>query len=215
MILGRQMITLPEGVVQRTAKLPAGLVAHTVRVRMLTRMLAERHGVDTEASELGAACHDIARHLDPKDLLEEAESLGIDVHPIERRVPIMLHGPVASVWLQRDQEVLDPRVIEAVRHHTTGISGMSMVAKAVFLADKLEPNKVQRRPSLGEVLQLASVDIDTAMLEYLNREIVRRVERGDLIHPSTLELRNELATCLPGSDLVTGEKLPIENRIER
>ena len=146
---------------------------------------------------------------------QAAENLDIDIDPIERQVPIMLHGPVAAAWLELDADSFDPRVIEAVRHHTTGTSGMSTVAKVVFIADKLEPNKVQRRPSLDEVRQLASVDIDTALLEYLNREIVRRIERGDLIHPSTLELRNELAIHLPGNELVTGEKLPMKNRTEK
>ena len=69
-------------------------------------------------------------------------------------------------------------------------SVMSTVSKVVFLADKLEPDKVRRRPELGEVLRLASVDIDTALLEYVNRQIVRGVERGDLLHPYTLEFRN-------------------------
>ncbi len=171
---------------------------------MLARDLAQRHGVDAEACELGAACHDLARHMSPEALLEEAENLGIDIHPIEHRVPIMLHGPVAAAWLERDHEISDSVVIEAVRHHTTGNPGIGLVPKVVFLADKLEPNKVERRPSLNEVLQLANVDVDLALLEYFNREMMRRIERGELVHPSTLALRNEIAMNLPDSELVTG-----------
>ena len=201
------MIVLPNGVAERTAALPSALAAHLLRVQELARSLAERHGVDPDDSELGAACHDLARHMRPDALLEEAVSLDIPVHPVERRVPIMLHGPVAATWLERDGETSDSRVIEAVRYHTTGKSGMSDVSKVVYLADKLEPNKVRRMPELSEVLQLAKVDIDTALLEYLNRHIVRRVERGDLLHPLTLELRNELVVGFPENEVVSGQDM--------
>ena len=184
-----------------------------MRVRKLARKLAKRHGVDKDASELGAACHDLARHMRPDALLEEAVRLGIPIHPVERNVPIMLHGPAAATWLDLDGEIPGSRVIEAVRFHTTGKISMSTVSKVVFLADKLEPDKVRRRPELGEVLRLASVDIDTALLEYVNRQIVRRVERGDLLHPSTLEFRNELIVGFPENEVVSGQQMPVEQGV--
>ncbi|MCY4528241.1 MAG: bis(5'-nucleosyl)-tetraphosphatase (symmetrical) YqeK [Chloroflexi bacterium] len=207
------MVKLPQVVAERTAALPEGLVDHLRRVRKLARKLAKRHGVDRDASELGAACHDLARHMKPEDLLEEADRLEIPVHPMERRVPIMLHGPVAARWLERDGEISDPRVIEAVRYHTTGKSGMSDVSRVVFLADKLEPRKVKHRPELAEVLQLAKVDIDTALLEYVNRQIVRRVERGDLVHPRMLEFRNELIVGFPENEVVSGHDMAVEQGV--
>lgn len=207
------MITLPHGVAVRTAALPSALAAHLLRVRELARTLAERHGVDPDASELGAACHDLARHMREDDLLEEAIRLDIPIHPVERRVPIMLHGPVAAAWLERDGEISDPRVIEAVRYHTTGKGGMSDVSRVVFLADKLEPNKVRRKPELSEVLQLTSVDIDTALLEYVNRQIVQRVERGDLLHPYMLEFRNELIVGFPENEVVSGQDMAVEQGV--
>ena len=207
------MISLPPGVARRTAALPTELADHLLRVRELARDLAERHGVDKNAGELGAACHDLARHMKPEDLLKEATRLDIPIHPMERRVPILLHGPVAAMWLERDGEISDPRVIEAVRYHTTGKSGMSDVSRVVFLADKLEPDKVRRRPQLSEVLQLAKVDIDTALLEYLNRHIVQRVERGDLLHPRMLEFRNELIVGLPENEVVSGQDMAVEQGV--
>ncbi len=146
-------------------------------------------------------------------LLEEAVRIDIPIHPVERNVPIMLHGPVAATWLERDGEISDSRAIEAVRYHTTGKSGMSDVSKVVLLADKLEPQKVNRRPDLAEVLQLAKVDIDTALLEYVNRHIVRSVGRGDLLHPLTLEFRNELIVGFPENEVVSGQQMPVEQGV--
>ena len=151
--------------------------------------------------------------MSPDALLEEADRLEIPVHPMERRVPILLHGPIAAAWLERDGEISDPRVIEAVRCHTTGMSGMSDVSRVLFLADKLEPKKIKRWPNLKEVLQLAMVDIDTALLEYLNRQIVRQVERGDLLHPIMLEFRNELIVGLPENEVVSGQDMAVEQGV--
>ncbi len=207
------MISLPPRVAKRTATLPKGLSDHLLRTRRLARELAERHGVNPDSCELGAACHDLARHMTPKALLREAERLDIPIGPIEQRVPIMLHGPVAARWLERDGEISSSRVIEAVRCHTTGKAKMSKVSKVVFLADKLEPYKVMRRPDLAEVLQLAYVDIDMALLEFLNRHIIRRVERGDLVHPATLKLRNKLKMKLPENEVLSGQKIPAEQGV--
>lgn len=199
-------------VIDRTAALPRKLAAHTERVRILARNLAERHGVDTDASELGAACHDLARHIKRAPLLEQAHELGVRIDPIQRQAPVMLHGLVAAAWLERDGEISDTRVIDAVRYHTTGSPDMCAVSKIVFLADKLEPQKVKRRPRLAEVLRLATVDIDIALLEYLNREVVRRVKQGNLLHPSTLALRNHLVMNIPENDVLTGRDAFMDDR---
>ena len=207
------MITLPSRVAKRTASLPKGLADHLLRTRKLARELADRHGVNADSCELGAACHDLARHMRPKALLKEAARLDIPISPIEQRVPIMLHGPVAARWLERDGEISNSKVIEAVRCHTTGKAKMRKVSKVVFLADKLEPYKVRRRPDLAEVLQLANVDIDMALLEFLNRHIIRQVERGDLVHPATLKFRNRLMTKLPENEVLSGQKMPAEQGV--
>lgn len=209
------MDTLPKKVIDRTTALPRKLAAHTARVRTLARQLAERHGVDADASELAAACHDLARHIEPAPLLEQADEFAISVDRVQRRAPVMLHGPIAAAWLERDGEISDTRVIDAVRYHTTGSPNMCPVSKVVFLADKLEPQKVKRRPRLAEVLHLAAVDIDIALLEYLNREILRRVKRSNLIHPSTLALRNHLVMNLPENDLLTGRDAFMDNGARR
>jgi HD superfamily phosphohydrolase YqeK len=69
---------------------------------------------------------------------------------------------------------------------------MDDVAKAVFLADKLDPQKVEAYPYLVKVETLASLDMDDAILEYVDREIEHLLNNGLLVHPATIDLRNEL-----------------------
>ena len=191
---------LPPALQQRLAWLPLRLQEHIGRVRVLAAELAALHTVDELNVDLAAAAHDLARSMKPDKLLEEARRLGLPVSPVEVHAPILLHGPIAARWIEDDLPDLPPEVVEAVRVHTTGKPGMDAVARVVFLADKLEPNKLERRPDLQDILDNARCDLDRALLAYLDRETASRIRNGDLVHPQTLALRNELTILFIRSD---------------
>ena len=182
---------LPSCVASRLDALPAGLRDHVESVREIGRRLALRHGVDTELVDLGLAAHDLARHLDGPELLRRAEALNIPPCDVERRLPVLLHGHVAAAELE-DDGLMDPRVLESVRWHTTGRRGMGDVAKVVFLADKLDPQKARRYPFLPEIEDLARDSLDAALLRFLELSTADHLRHGRLIHPASIELRNEL-----------------------
>ena len=70
----------------------------------------------------------------------------------------------------------------------------------MFLADKLDPNKVRRYPYLNEIQRLSEESLDKAMLEFLDQGLLYFVREGQLIHPESVELRNELMIALKDSD---------------
>ena len=107
------------------------------RVRRLAADLATVHEVDEELVDLAAMAHDLARAMPGDDLLAEARRLKIQTLPLEEQTPVLLHGPIAARWLEDTLDIHDREVIEAVRWHTTGRTGLGRVAKLVYLADKL------------------------------------------------------------------------------
>ncbi len=185
------LTTLPCCVSSRLDALPTGLRDHVERVREIGQQLANRHGVDTELVDLGLAAHDLARHLEPVELLRRAEAAGIMPTAVERSLPVLLHGPLAAAELERDG-LTDARVLEGVRWHTTGKRGMGGVAKVVFLADKLDPQKARRYPFLGEIEELARDSLDAALLRFLSLSTADHLRQGRLVHPESVHLRNEL-----------------------
>ena len=187
---------MPTEIEVRLAELPTGLREHVARARDVGRELAARHGVDHGLVDLGIAAHDLARGMKADRLLAEALNLGLDVSLVERHAPILLHGPVAARWLERDASHTHESVLQAVRWHTTGVPGMSRVAKVVFLADKLDPRKVAQYPYLRKVEYLAAISVDEALLEHLDRAIEYLIDRKLMVHPASLELRNELVASL-------------------
>ncbi len=183
---------LPATVEARLAALPSGLRDHVERSRQVARELARRHGVDLHKVDLGTAAHDIARAVKGDVLLAEAKRLGLRVNLVERRTPLLMHGRIGAKWLETEDGVSDPEILEAVRWHTTGRKHMGAVAKVVFLADKLDPRKVERYPYLERVALLAQDSLDAAILEYLSKELEYLLQQGLLIHPASVGFRNQL-----------------------
>ena len=176
--------------------LPQGLQDHLERVRKTALALATAHGADREAIELAALGHDLARAYSAEALLTRAQKWGLDIHPVEEQVPILLHGMVAAEVLRRQCGVKDARVLEAVRWHSTAVPGMGPVGLVVFLADKLEPHKLRRSPKLPEIAEVAKVSLERAVAGYLTMEIALLLKEGRLIHPTSVEARNHLLNAL-------------------
>ncbi len=186
------MSSLPSAIDARLRILPLGLRDHIERSRIVAQELAIRHGVDAAFADTGAAAHDLARSLNRRSLVSEAESMGIEIGVVESREPILLHGPIAARWLESDSDEWDASILESVAWHTTGKPGMSDVAKVVFLADKLDPRKVERFPYLERVADISRHSLDLAILEYLDRTIEFFLSNGDMVHPISIEFRNDL-----------------------
>ncbi|MCH8205787.1 MAG: bis(5'-nucleosyl)-tetraphosphatase (symmetrical) YqeK [Chloroflexi bacterium] len=190
------MTSLPRGVEKRLRALPDGLLEHIDRVKAEAKALAERHAVDPARVYLAAATHDLFRAAGDDALLREATRYRLKVHPLERHLPLLLHGPVAARWLEAEVGIRDQAVLSAVRLHTTGGKGMGPVAKIVFIADKLDPQKVYRYPWIDRVRALADTSLDRAVLEFLERQTSDLLDRGELVHPRSSDLREELAATL-------------------
>lgn len=173
-------------------ELPQGLQDHLHRTRDVAIDLARRHAVDTAKVELAALGHDICRALDDATLLTEARAVGIVIHPVEERVPVLLHGPLAAHRLQQECGVTDTEVLEAVRWHSTSCAGMGRVGLVGFLADKLDPDKAARNPLHDQIKEAARESLEKAVADYLTAELSSLLAQGSLLHPASVEARNDL-----------------------
>jgi len=174
------------------ARLPHGLAEHIEGVVAEARRLALLHGADEQQAALAAWGHDIARALSPSELLAEARRLGLTVDVVEEEAPILLHGPIGAAILSRDYAIDDAEALAVARYHTTARTGMSILEKVVFVADKIEASKVRAEPALAKVRDLAERDLDAAILEYLNQHLLEASRRAWPLHPQTVAARNEL-----------------------
>lgn len=185
-------LVLPTALEVRLASLPEGLRNHINRVRDIARDLAGAHAIDQDLAELTAAAHDVARHIPGRHLIEEAERMGFAVNAVERRAPILLHGPVGAGWLAEEAALDDPSVLEGVRWHTTAHPDLSPVGQVVFIADKLDPHKAKAYPFQDTVRSIAYRDLHEGALTFLDGMLKMHLDRGDLVHPASIDSRNAL-----------------------
>ena len=181
--------SLLQGLIQA---LPSGLQDHLHRTRDTALELAARHAVDARKVELAALGHDLLRATGDRELLEQARTIGLTVHPVEERVPILLHGPLAAQRLRHLGIIADAEVLEAIQWHSTACPGMGRVGLVVFLADKLDPYKARRSPRLRRLAGVAQESLERAAIDYLTWELGLLLKRGGLLHPASVEARNHL-----------------------
>ena len=155
--------------------------AHTLRVADTAERLAGLHG--PKKTRLAALLHDSAREVGKEELLRVADEEGIATCELEREWPVLLHGPVAAELARRDLGVKDREVLEAVRIHTTGEPGMGPLTLALYVADKIEPDRDQ--PGVEDLRKLALEDLHRAAAIALEDSISHNEQRDRSTHPKS------------------------------
>jgi predicted HD superfamily hydrolase involved in NAD metabolism len=177
---------------ERFELLPDKLQAHIFRVRDVGLDLASRHGIDEERAELAILGHDVARAAKKSEIMSQADRFGLTILDIERKAPVMLHGPVGAELLRHEDGLDDEEILDAVRYHTTGHPTLTPLGLLVFIADKLEPRKIKSYPYQQELRHIANESLGQAVLEFLCRESALRLQRRRAVHPDSVEAINAL-----------------------
>lgn len=165
-------------------------LAHVYRVRDTAVALSQLHGADPDQAAVAGLMHDFARSLPGAELLDHARRRHLITDPADEAQPLLLHGPVAAAQLAEQGLVTDPGVLDAIRWHTTGRAGMSLLEKIVWLADYTEPGR--QFPGVDTVRDLARRNVDEALLLALDQSIRFVLDRGWVLHPATVTARNSL-----------------------
>ena len=182
----------------RLKALPDGLQSHIYRVRDVALELAAPHNIDLQQAELGALAHDVCRAVPGEDLIRMASELDVPVSDVEQDFPLLLHGPVGAELLRKEEDLNDNILYEAVRWHSTAHASLDPLGKLVFLADKLDPQKAAVYSYQAKLHDMALESLDLALLEFLSREMAKRIEGGGTVHPASVDARNSLILKLKG-----------------
>ena len=172
------------------ASLPPKRYKHSLNVYATALTLARAHGLSEEKTAVAALLHDCGREVGSKESVAKARELGLPVDEVELRQPILLHAKIGVYNAMHKYGVADQEVLDAILYHTTGASGMTPLAKAVFLADMVEPGR--DFPGVEKLRKLALKDLDEAMLFAYGNTIRYLLDEGLLIHPHCICGYNEL-----------------------
>lgn len=163
---------------------------HVLRVEQTAIQLAKQYDVNVGKVSLAALLHDYAKELPVQKMRDYVMSDHLDLDMIPFGVAIC-HGPVGAVLAQKRFDVEDLEVLEAIRYHTYGHPRMSDVAKVIYVADYIEPNRAM--PPVDKARQLAGESLDQA-IAYITCESIRYLtDCKQLIYPATIDTYNAYA----------------------
>lgn len=187
-----------EGARQRWPDLPASLLNHLEGVSKGSIALAERWDVDPEEAALAGYLHDVARARAPEVLLRQAHQYGVRVDAVEAAFPVLLHGAVGAAEVAREWPELDDGFLAAISFHSTGRWEMTALEKVVFLADKLEPRGGLPDTFFEDLHEVAFKDLDKAVMRFLEWQVRHLLDRGNLVHPASIDAWNRLVMARNG-----------------
>ena len=183
-------MTLEEMQALLKESIPGKRFKHSVNVYETALKLAEAHGLPTEKIAVSALLHDCGREVPSKESVAKCQELGLPIDEVELHQPILLHAKLGVYNAMHKYGVADQEILNGILYHTTGIDGMTALAKVVYLADMIEPGR--DFPGVEELRKLARKDLDKAMLLAYGNTIRYLLEGGLLIHPHCIRGYNEL-----------------------
>jgi nicotinate-nucleotide adenylyltransferase len=142
------LIVRMEGEVRRILSQPRFL--HSRQVAVMASDLCRFFGLDSRAGYLAGIVHDIGKQLGDEELIKLAKTDKNPISSLEKQKPPLLHGRAGAAMLRKQYGIRDPAILEAVRSHTTGSDGMGPLAKALYVADKIEVSRTGVEPRLRD-----------------------------------------------------------------
>lgn len=161
---------------------------HVLSVQETALKLAFCHGADVWKTNLAALLHDVVKWMDSKQLYEAAAKYEIELDPIEKIMPALLHAIIGVKYAIELFEVTDLEILEAIRNHTTGNASMGLPAKLIYVADFSEPTRNYKEAEY--VRELAETKLEEAVHNVARYKIDFLLKKGWIIHPNTIHTYN-------------------------
>ena len=172
---------------------------HSVNVAKEAVRLAKRYGADPEKAETAGILHDIMKDTGPGDQLKIMERAGIVLTEVEQNAPKLWHAISGALYVERELGVHDREILDAIRYHTTGRVGMSLLERVIFVADFTSEERDYN--GADGMRAAANVSLERAMLEGVTFTLRDLSARQKPIHPDTLATYNWMVLQSAGEKL--------------
>lgn len=176
-----------------SAQMPDKRWKHTLGVMASSVKLAEQYGADPERAETAAILHDVAKYWPVESMREIIERSGLNTGLLKHDKQLW-HAEVGALVAERDYGIADSDVLNAIRFHTSGREGMSLLERIVCLADYIEPGR--DFPGVDRIRKLAKSSLEEGLVAGLDSTISLLLEKRRIIYPLTVLARNDLVRIL-------------------
>ncbi|GHU60502.1 hydrolase [Clostridia bacterium] len=162
---------------------------HVLGVEEEAVRLARRWGENEDDARTAALLHDVTKLINHNQQLKLCEKYGIVLDDVESSQEKLLHA-ITGAEVAADVYGAGDRVREAIRWHTTGRAGMSLLEKIIYMADYIEPGRTFE--GVEGMRAEAYVNLESALVMGLDMAIAEQITKGRVMHISSIEARNSL-----------------------
>ncbi|MCQ2463062.1 MAG: nicotinate (nicotinamide) nucleotide adenylyltransferase [Clostridia bacterium] len=163
---------------------------HSLGVADSAAQLARIYGEDEKRAYCAGLLHDVTKHIEPSMHEKLVELSGGRMTDEEKSNPSVWHAMSGAAYIKEALNVKDGEIISAVRYHTTGKKGMSLLEKIVYIADFISEDR--NYPDVDVMRALAPQSLEKAALYALRYCIGNLIKTGKIIHTDSVDFYNEL-----------------------
>jgi predicted HD superfamily hydrolase involved in NAD metabolism len=166
---------------------------HTIGVMETAITLAKQYGADEKKAELAAIFHDYAKFRPKDEMKEIISSKGYPLDLLEYNAELW-HAPAGAYLVEKEAGITDQEILDAIRYHTSGRVGMTLLEKVIYLADYIEPGR--HFPGVDEVRELAKLNLNRALVKSVQNTILFLLKKNQKVYPDTFYIYNDLVNKL-------------------
>ena len=163
---------------------------HSVNVADEAVALAKIYGCDEELAYTAGILHDVTKEFPKDEQLQIIADGGIILDSVQKNAPKLWHSISGSVYVRDYLGIKNNDIINAVRYHTTGRAGMSLLEKIIYIADFTSAERSYKDVDI--MRELSRKTLEDAMLFSCKFTIGNLSSQELAIHPDQLDCYNEL-----------------------
>ena len=161
---------------------------HTLGVVKTAKELAEINGISEEKAEIAALAHDVAKNLSKEKMKEMMKENNITISELEENNSNLWHSIIAPIEAKAKLGIEDEEILDSIRWHTTGKENMSVLAKIIYIADMIEPNR--NFNGIEDIRKVTFDNLDAGVYSGLTHNIEFLLTKNLLIDENTIKARN-------------------------
>ncbi len=164
---------------------------HSKNVAKEAVRLAKKYGADVKKAEIAGILHDATKESEADEQMMLIAKAGIELSEMEKNTPKLWHAISGSAYVKVELGIDDQEIIDAIRYHTTGRKGMTLLDKVIFIADFTSADRDYEGVEM--MRKIADKDLDEAVLEGMSFTMADLAQRKLTIAPDTFAGYNEMA----------------------
>jgi predicted HD superfamily hydrolase involved in NAD metabolism len=170
--------------------LPEKRYRHSLGVAKEAVRLAKIYGADEEKAYIAGLLHDCAKGYTIEKQTELCDELKVDLDEASRMCPPVIHGFLGVEIAKSEYGITDDEILNAIKYHTVGKAGMTLLEKIIYIADMTEENR--DFDGVDELRATVDKNLDETILKSITQQFKLQSERRSVIHPNIVYMWNDL-----------------------